>query len=179
MSSSLLSYLASAEADTFFFSKHCRSKKHRRFALNPKNWLDLDELFNNIARPILPELLELYDAAGCEVPSDIEASDDSDSEMEDEDEGEHSDFDSGFVSHSDLYGRAEKGNSARRNNTISPPTPTLDGFDLDRYIKPYDDGEGEDSDDSDEASTSEEEDALESEEERGDDVDEQSDDNEH
>lgn len=31
---------------------------------------------NKIRRPILPELLDLYDAAGCEVPSDVEATDD-------------------------------------------------------------------------------------------------------
>jgi hypothetical protein len=72
--------------------QHTKSKKHRRFALDPNNWTELDELIaDHIQRPILPELLELYQNAETEVPSDIEASDDSDSEMDGEEEAEDED----------------------------------------------------------------------------------------
>lgn len=70
------------------FKAHCKSRKHRKFALDQNNWLLLDELFTEIARPLLPELVQLYEAADTEIPSDIEASDASDSEMEDEDDEE-------------------------------------------------------------------------------------------
>jgi len=67
--------------------QHTRTKKHRRFALDETNWRALDELFSRIKRPIHPELVGLYDEAGCEIPSDIEASDkEEDDESSDEDD---------------------------------------------------------------------------------------------
>lgn len=78
-------------------AQHTRTRKHRKFALEESNWKSLDELFAQISRPIHPELLGLYDEAGCEIPSDIEASDkEEDDESSDEDDCCAED-DSGFA----------------------------------------------------------------------------------
>ncbi|GAA6032510.1 hypothetical protein JCM8097_004792 [Rhodosporidiobolus ruineniae] len=39
------------------FKDHVVSSKHRRFALNPKNWLELDQLLGQINRPLAPQTL--------------------------------------------------------------------------------------------------------------------------
>ncbi|GAA5975329.1 hypothetical protein JCM11641_005939 [Rhodosporidiobolus odoratus] len=49
------------------FKEHVVSSKHRRFALNVKNWKELDDLLSQIARPLRPttvdpEELALFDA---------------------------------------------------------------------------------------------------------------------
>ncbi|KAL7010220.1 Cdc7p-Dbf4p kinase complex regulatory subunit [Cystobasidiomycetes sp. EMM_F5] len=78
------------------FKAHTRSKKHRRFALDLWNWVDLDILLESIKRPVLPELLQMYEAAGCEVPSDVDASDNEDEGDADKDNMNGALDDSGF-----------------------------------------------------------------------------------
>lgn len=60
------------------------------------NWVDLDILLESIKRPVLPELLQMYEAAGCEVPSDVDASDNEDEGDADKDNMNGALDDSGF-----------------------------------------------------------------------------------
>ena len=160
--------------------QHTRSKKHRRFALDPANWEELDSLLASIGRPVNPELVELYEAAGCDIPSDVEKSG---TEDEDEDDfssnnGDESEMDedeeddSGYASRSDneevQAATAElRAKKARRDIPIEAvkADAALDEEDLGDEDT-NDEGEGEEDDgeekqtDSGDASTSEEEDIL-------------------
>ncbi|BGP08877.1 Cdc7p-Dbf4p kinase complex regulatory subunit [Rhodotorula toruloides] len=82
------------------FREHVRSSKHRRFALNPKNWADLDKLLERIARKPLEagEWDRGEDGASSELAAD---------------EGEYED--SGYFDASVLAGDAEdcEGDSAQ------------------------------------------------------------------
>lgn len=75
------------------FREHVRSSKHRRFALNPKNWADLDKLLERIARK--PLGAEEWPRADELVSSELAA----------EDEGEYED--SGYFDASVLAGDEE------------------------------------------------------------------------
>ncbi|GAA5879599.1 hypothetical protein JCM16303_003268 [Sporobolomyces ruberrimus] len=74
------------------FKTHVISNKHRRFALNDKNWVELDELLENIARrPIMHHDLVLSSEASSSPARSVEDSGYFDQEMDEcaEDESDH------------------------------------------------------------------------------------------
>jgi hypothetical protein len=142
-------------------------------------------LFAKISRPINPELRGLYDEAGCEIPSDIEASDkEEDDESSDEDDCGGAEDDSGFAGMSAEF-EAHYLQAAKRRKLCTAEnegdefTPdTLRVLDYGDYLKycaenpnpesyhekeddEQEEEEEEDSDDDEVVGTSEEEEALE------------------
>jgi hypothetical protein len=136
--------------------------------LNPANWEDLDRLLAAIPRPVNRELLELYEAAGCECPSDVERSDNEDEEdvddMEEDDADQSQEAgvymeDSGYGTHTpemamDADTLADRRTRAERKYFAGPA-----------YEEPEEESDGEQEDEDEDESlgevdTSEEEDAL-------------------
>lgn len=64
--------------------QHVLTSKHRRFAQNPKNWIELDELLTKITRPLLIDL-----STPSPEPEEFPPSRSSESETEEGDSGFH------------------------------------------------------------------------------------------
>ncbi|GAA5890520.1 hypothetical protein JCM8208_004900 [Rhodotorula glutinis] len=76
------------------FKDHVVSSKHRRFALNPKHWLELDRLLEKIERPLAvdPVDVDQYDDSGF-FDAVCRSGDDSNADEDDEDEPQEDDED--------------------------------------------------------------------------------------
>lgn len=51
-------------------SQHVETKRHRKFALNADNWLELDDMLEEVVRPIHPDYLDKRSNRGYETVSD-------------------------------------------------------------------------------------------------------------